>query len=156
MGVKVSNEFGLPDINWRPNHYENKWPDVRSWNVKQVKKLWDEDPNRVQVINDSRLEATALVMMRKDKYEAIKNLIDDLHNGQAGISADIQMAAEQVTLIEDSILPSGDSLAMARALNVLKGILERSSGNLMADPTPLPLSQPTAEELEGFDPHEEL
>lgn len=152
----MKTEVTFAKNDWQPRFVQNRWPEVRAWNVNQVKKLWDDEPDRVQVINDPRLGTTSLVMMRKDQFERMHNLISDLLDGQAGIESDLKVALEQVSLIEKIVIPSGDSESMLSALSVLKVLFSNSKRIFIADPSPVPPSPLTADELAALEKDDEL
>lgn len=152
----MNREISYPDNSWQPKFVSNRWPEVRTWNVKQVKALWDNEPNRVQVINDPRLGSTSLVMMRKDQFELMNNLINDLLDGQAGIESDLNVALEQVSVIEKTVIPAGDTESMRNAMSVLKVLFRNSKRIFISNPKPISPTPLTAEELAAVEKDDEL
>jgi hypothetical protein len=131
-------------------HDKDRWPEVRSWNLNQVKKLWDEEPARVQVIKDPRLGETSLVMMRKDHLEHILNLIKDIEAGQASISHNLELAITQIECVEHGVSKHDTELAQ-KAVKVLKGLVANltSKIHVMKGPSQVKLSSPSPDEKDA-------
>lgn len=131
-------------------HDRDRWPEVRSWNLNQVKKLWEEEPNRVQVIKDPRLGDTSLLLMRKDQFERILNLIKDIEAGQASISHNLDLAITQIECVEHGVSKHDSELAK-KAVKVLKGLVANISSkiHITKGPGKVELSELSPEEKEA-------
>jgi len=131
-------------------HDRDRWPEVRGWNLNQVKKMWDEDPARVQVIKDPRLGETTLLMMRKDQFERILNLIKDIEAGQASISHNLDLAITQIECVELGVSKHDTDLAQ-KAVKVLKGLVANITSKIQITKGPgeVKLSALSPEEKEA-------
>ena len=146
----IAIETGIEDQLQLAYHDKDRWPEVRKWNLNQVKKLWDEEPARIQVIKDPRLGETSLVMMRKDHLEHILNLIKDIEAGQASISHNLDLAITQIECVELSVSKHDTELAQ-KAVRVLKGLVANltSKIHVMKGPSQVKLSSLSPDEIEA-------
>jgi hypothetical protein len=146
--ASIAVKTGIKDELQLAYHDKDRWPEVRRWNLNQVKKLWDEEPARIQVIKDPRLGETSLVMMRKDHLEHILNLIKDIEAGQATISHNLDLAITQIECVEHGVSKHDTELAQ-KAVKVLKGLVANltSKVHVIKGPSQVKLSSLSPDEM---------
>jgi hypothetical protein len=75
----------------------SKWATFRETNVDQIKATFAANPSSVFIMEDRKLLGSSLVVLRKDMFERLTKLIEDLCAGQIGIETEltsIQVASQ--------------------------------------------------------------
>jgi hypothetical protein len=68
---------------------KSKWATFRELNVEEIKASFTRNPNSVFIMEDRKLLGTSLVVLRKDVFEKMTKLIQDLCAGQIGIDTEL-------------------------------------------------------------------
>ncbi len=71
-------------------------------NVSDVAREWTEHPNRVVVFEDPKLKEVPLVTLRKDQFEKMLKILNDLESGQATLATSFEALFHQINIIERS------------------------------------------------------
>jgi hypothetical protein len=133
----------------------DRWATTRTKNVEAIAEYWQENPEAVRVLVDPKLRRMPMVLLRKDQFEIVQKLINDLQNGQIVIQQDIQILLKALVaakrLIEDQY--KGKEPECLEPIKAQMDVLVNISGRIQStvlvkaspfkvEPTPL-----TAEEL---------
>jgi ribosomal protein S20 len=97
----TSLSLNSPDSNLF--YEQDRWAKLRALNVEDIGSLWKEKPERVKVITDPRLGEEQLVIMSKNIFERMVNMLSDIEAGNIGVSTNIEVISQQLTLIEKLI-----------------------------------------------------
>lgn len=105
------------------NYEQNKWATTRELNVEEISRHWEKDINLVRVLSDRKLGANSLVMLRKDQFEKIVKVLEDLLNGEAVIRANLSAVFSSIKVIEKLVEEQGpEDTALYRAVHSLMEI----------------------------------
>ncbi len=104
--------------------YEHdKWATTRELNVDEVAHHWGKDRNLVRVLGDRKLGGNSLVMLRKDEFEKVVKVLEDLLNGEAVIRSNFETVFSMVKVIEKLVEEQGsEDTALYRAVHSLMKI----------------------------------
>lgn len=133
-----------------------KWAKVRqTYKVDTLVSRFRDRPNLMLLFEDSKLRSDPLVMLRKDCFEKLINILTDLNCGQAGVQLDVDELSVQVDLLAE-LLSGRDELRAEKPLHLsvqaIRMRLSRLRSQLFAfvsgrESGPRPLSDFEREEL---------
>lgn len=87
---------------------QTRWANLRNENVTKIADIWNKNPNLVKVISDPKLSENELVILSKANFETLYKMVKDLESGQAGLSFDVDLLSNQLTLVYD-LVTQGDT-----------------------------------------------
>lgn len=89
-------EFELPKFAIE----QDRWANFRNKNVNAVSKIWTDEPNRVMIFSDPRLECGSLALIRKDYLEKLIKIIRDVDRDQAAIEHSVDAIVGAIGIAE--------------------------------------------------------
>jgi hypothetical protein len=96
-GIETQAEANWPLSEVRIPEFEyqkERWAKVRLNKVEALAHTFTDSPNLALVFEDSKLKGDPLVLLRKQNFEFLLNVLQDLRAGQAGL----QVSAEEVNI----------------------------------------------------------
>ncbi len=79
---------------------QDKWATSRTQNVEDIASHWKAAPFKVRVLTDKKFAGNSMVMLRKDSFEKLVNLLKDLQQGEAVVEANLEAVFNSIKLIE--------------------------------------------------------
>jgi hypothetical protein len=142
-----------------------RWATARHETVDDMHYYWTENPNAVRVFSDPRLGNSQVVMLRKDRFEALEKIKNDLTRGQIVVQQQIKTLSSAIAVAKTlaqrlkKSTPSpahDDAEAIENQIEVIVGISQVITSELSVKSTgfklePTPLSE---EELADLDDEE--
>ncbi len=112
-----------------------RWSTSRTENVEEIAAHWQDYPEAVRVLQDPKLGRMSMVMLRKDRFEALQKLLNDLQHGQAFIQQDVQTLLDALVatkeLVELKNKETGNLAPLEKQLNVLLRISSRIESTIL-------------------------
>jgi len=118
-----------------------------------VRDYWSKNPNVVRVLSDPRLGEVSIVMMRKDQFESLEKMKNDLTRGQIIVQNQIKTLINAVAVaktlakkLRESMTDKSaeDALVMEQQIEVMIGVTQTMTCELCVKtsefklkPTPL-------------------
>lgn len=121
----LENDPTGPDFEPRFQFERSRWATFRDQNVNSVRELWTGRPDLVQVLEDPRLGTAQLVMLRKDRFEPLVAVLEDLASGRSALCFEVEQLTristalrsivqrepkDEVALLVDTVLGSAQRL----------------------------------------------
>lgn len=82
---------------------QDTWANSRTLNVERIAEHWQTHPTAVRVFLDRKLGSNSMVLLRKDSFEVLTNLISDLEKNEAFIKQNFEAAFRSVRLVQKLI-----------------------------------------------------
>lgn len=139
-----------------------RWATAQHETMDDMHYYWTENPNAVRVFNDPRLGNSQVVMLRKDRFETLEKIKNDLTRGQIvlphelkTLSSAIAVAKKLAQRLKEST-PSqarDDAEALEHQIDVILGISQFLTSELCVKSTgfklePTPLSEKERADLD--------
>lgn len=79
---------------------KDRWATSRTQNVEDIAAHWKAAPYKVRVLTDKKFAGNSMVLLRKDSFEKLVNLLKDLQQGEAIVKANLEAVFTSIKLIE--------------------------------------------------------
>lgn len=114
---------------------QNKWSTTRDLNIEEIAHHWEKSPNLVRVLTDRKLGPNSLVMVRKDTFEKMLKVLEDLVQGEAVVRTNMAVVFRIMKTVEKLIEPEAakDSAlyhavhSLSEAFGTMSTVIEFSS-----------------------------
>ena len=143
QSIEIKGNFSVPSF----NYMQDRWSTTREKNVVEMAQMWAETPNCVLVLTDPKLVENSLVILRREEFESIVKLLQDVLSGEIQIKMDVQTLLDATAILKNRMFEQGlDSKdqILDNAIQIISRMQGRvtSSLNFLAparsiEPTPL-------------------
>jgi hypothetical protein len=107
----------------RSYHYEpSKWATLRTENVENVAARYMANPNLVYIISDKKLAGNELVLLRKEQFESMQKVFNDLLSGQAAIQHNMETLMYAANLLEEFVAKNPISKEFQNIVGIVRSV----------------------------------